>query len=248
MEKLKKLLVVFKRLLGLEKPPPPPPPPPTRLDVLKIDYDKTPEQDRLIFIQNALSASGKAVNDIATALQNQTQEVVLVTSPVYEKVRDGLQELEAQIYFIKEKNKAAPESDQATEEDLAALQNVSRLLRPLAILGKTFTVKLEEYLQKFEEPLRLAEARGEYKLKISENKEWVQLPLLQFLISKKTGTKIPESILLQFFYPFPELAVLELETAIPMLTTSLIEVEMMTESKRVTPVRVGDGWYLYITD
>lgn len=252
MDKIQKIIQQIAIFLGLAKPPPPPPAPPTELELFKEKYTTVAAGDRVKFLNEEYTRLQGIVTQSLQSLANQRQEVVLTTSPLYIQVVETLHHVETLLFAAREKDRLANTAQTEDAEEIDVLQDITKVLLTLSVPGKQWTEKLETYIQKFEEPLLFAEARGEYKFLTSENKLWVKLPLLQFLGNKKSGSGLAEKELQQFFYDCSELQYLELGSRVPMTPTSLVDVEMQIASKRVVPVYIAAGkdieWYLLVTE
>lgn len=249
---MQKLKIAFRKLLvllGLAAPPPPPPPPPTKLQTALDKYKSLSDSEKPAFVERIVTEAATVVATVQKAVASQTQDVVLTTSDLFTQVKSGLESAEVAMYFLGEqaKSQAAPQDMPETERQLLELQALSKLLAPLAIPGKSWMQKFEQYVELHEEQLLLTEARGEYKFKMSENKEWIKLPLLQFL-NKGESKDVARKELLQFFYDCPQIGLMELDTKVPMLPTDLIDVHAAIASKRVTPLylREKDEWFLLV--
>ena len=250
MKKLKKALSTLKRLLGLETPPPPAPPPPTPLEItLKELQEKSPEEQKG-YIQERIETATKNAGQALKQLEGFQQNAVETGGSVYSQVKNALEQTEIALVLTTKQNQSVPQAEDSPDPLNPILILMERLLEKASVPGKNFVEPLENYLRRFEENLLLIEARGEYKCKISENKRWIKLPLLEFLPNKKTDVKPPSLELSKIFYSFEQVRQFELESRVPMLTTSLLDMEKLIGTKRVTPIRVAspEGWYVLISD
>lgn len=228
---LKTAISSFKQLLGLQAKLPPPQ---SLLQKAAEAYSKVPDSEKQQFIQSTLDKSSLAV---ATALTNKDKA----------GLKEALEHAEVVVYFTKEKLKGVtlPLDKPEHDEVLKALDTIVELIKVLAVPGTEFLKNLENYLHRYEENLELTEARGEYKVKISENQEWVRLPLLEFL-PKKMDKKTPTMELKKIFTEIPQAKHLELDSRVPMRTTSLVDVEHLIADKQVVPVFIKDPEQFYV--
>ncbi len=234
---LKTAISTLKQWVGLESKPVPPPPPPTRLEIVKEEYGKLGEEERVQYREKELAE--------LTILVKQT---LASGSKDFDIIKHGLENQEAVIFLTKEsvKNKELKETEPEFLEILGALDTLVELLKLLSVSGKEINEQLEQYVHQFEEQLVLTEAGGEYKLGVSENKEWIRLPFLKFLTSKRLDKKVPIAELLKFFKDIPQVRFLELDSRVPFHPISLLDTELFIAEKKVVPLYLKDNEQFYI--
>ncbi len=135
--------------------------------------------------------------------------------------------------------------DPGLEQRLGRLISYAQsFAKPSAEIAAT----LNQYIQTYEEAILLAEARGEYKLSISENEKWVRLPFLQPDTVKLARKREAAQALQGLFVDCSELSLLELETRVPWHHISTLELTEKTKTGRAALFRIPETeqYYCYL--
>jgi hypothetical protein len=106
---------------------------------------------------------------------------------------------------------------------------------------------LDQYIQEFEEPIFLAEARGEYTLSVSEHGKWIRFPFLakdKKILRRQDAQKKLGPV----FAECPELALLEMDTHVPWQPVSFLEFSEKAKSGRMVLLREpkSEKYYAYL--
>ncbi len=143
-------------------------------------------------------------------------------------------------------------SGQVTEGiDPELEQRLGRLISYAQSFAKPsaeIALAINGYIQTYEEAILLAEARGEYKLSISENDRWVRLPFLQPDTVKMARKREAVQELKRLCTDCSELALLEFESRVPWHHISTLELIEKAKTGRAALFRIPETeqYYCYL--
>lgn len=108
---------------------------------------------------------------------------------------------------------------------------------------------LDNYIQKFEEHLLLAEADGTYHIRTSENGKWILFPFLDEKVFRTIRKSDALKTLNSLFVNTSALGLLELDTHVPWIPISFVEVLEKSKNGRMSllsnPVNAKYYGYIY---
>ncbi len=188
---------------------------PTLLEQFESKYKALPESQKQEFLSTAIVTSEQEAQTYLT----QNLGHVTDANEYFKKATEHF-ELELGLYKLKHKD-ALQLVDKEYEQLLGRLLKFAECF---AKPGNEVFENVESYIQKFEEHILLSEADGEYPIKISENGKWVRFPFLDTKLTKHIRTTEAIKILDELFVKTTSLNLLELDTHVPWIPISTVEV------------------------
>jgi hypothetical protein len=199
-------------------------PAPTSVDQFKTRYAATPVAEKQAYLEKTKAEVETESARLLTQVMGQTGNA----NAFFVSARECFA---LSCYLYQQTHPASS----GVDKDYEAL--LGRLVRFAEVYAKPTPELLESidsYIQTYEEVLYLAEASGNYRLSVSEYGVWLRFP---FLIEKdlKPGRKSgAEQELKKLFVPCPELSLLEMETRVPWLPISFVEIVARNSQSRMT--------------
>lgn len=249
---MKNFLNTLKRLLGLAKPETPVVIP-TRVETLKTALAQSKPDAR----EQLLTSEEQKAKTLAEKYKSEWEQFhgaglfIAKDTARVAFVQEALQNTEVRIVLHQERLKLSNAEVAGDDAELESLErNIVEMFSLLSLAGGEVWKTIDSYIRQFEPDIYYRETKGEYLCHISENKSWVKLPLLQTLPEKGPKRADNQKRVQPNFFDCPQLSYLELNSRVPMLATSLIDVAKLMDGKTVVPISTGPEdkkeWYLYI--
>lgn len=235
------LISSIKRFFGFGKQGPAPAPV-TSVSTFKAELSGTPVEQQPGFIQHAFVQAEALSKELENSAPGQAGKA----ESFFAKAKDHFA---LEIYLYKKAHPFAAQN--VALVDLELEQRLGRLISYAQSFAKPsaeITAALNQYIQTYEEAILLAEARGEYKLSISENEKWVRLPFLQPDTIKIARKREATQALKNLFVDCPELTLLELDTHVPWHHISTLELSEKNMTGRAALFRIPETeqYYCYL--
>ncbi len=167
----------------------------------------------------------------------------------FEKAREHF-ELENLVYkdwIATQKGSQEPTGSGLAEYE-QILGHITDYAKPLAQNSLDVLPKIDAYIQKYEEYILLAEARGEYTFGVSENKKWIRWSFTHNEHFRAARKAEATKFLSNYFAFCPELEFLEMTTHVPWLPISFLEIGTLAKGKTMAGLFVPatNDYYSYI--
>ena len=214
---------------------------PTLLEQFESQYKTLPETKQLEFLDSTIAQL--EVESEGYLAQNLGH--VVDADDYFAK---AVEHFELEVALYKLKHKMLPGVVDKDFEKL--LGRLPKIAECFAKPGSEVLKNVDEYIQKFEEQLLLAEADGVYNIKISENGKWICFPFLDAKIVKHIRVTEAKKVLVDLFVDAKDMSLLELDTRVPWLPISFVEVQEKCKLGRVSLLRDSSTgkYYGYIYD
>lgn len=235
------LISSLKRFFGLEKQNTSTPPV-TSIGAFEAALAGLPPEQHAHFIQQAYEQGEAKSKELEASAPGQAGKA----ASFFAEAKDHFA---LEIYLYKKIN--APTGQGADGVDPELEQRLGRLIsyaQSFAKPSSEIALAINQYIQTYEEAILLAEARGEYKLSISENDRWVRLPFLQPDTVKMARKREAAHELKNLCTDCPELALLEFEARVPWHHISTLELAEKTKTGRAALFRIPETeqYYCYL--
>ena len=198
---------------------------PTLLEQFESQYKTLPETKQLEFLDSTIAQL--EVESEGYLAQNLGH--VVDADDYFAK---AVEHFELEVALYKLKHKMLPGVVDKDFEKL--LGRLPKIAECFAKPGSEVLKNVDEYIQKFEKQLLLAEANGVYNVKISENGRWTCFPFLDAKLIKHLRVSEARKMLDGMFANVAVLRLLELDTHVPWLPISFIEVQEKCKLGRVS--------------